>query len=92
MAITAIAAAIATLEPEMAPNSTQASTVATPKPPGIQPTSESANRNSCPTRPVFSIRKPAKMKRGIAISEYLPMKLKKARKMTVGSSSGSTMM
>ena len=32
MAITLIAAAIATLEPEIAPNSTQASTVATPKP------------------------------------------------------------
>ena len=78
MAITLIAAAMATLEPEMAPNSTQASTVATPKPPGIQPTSASAKRNSCDTRPVRSIRKPAKMNSGIAISEYLPMKLKKA--------------
>ena len=37
--MTLIAAAIATLEPEIAPNSTHASTVATPKPPGIQPTS-----------------------------------------------------
>jgi hypothetical protein len=32
------------------------------------------------------------MKSGMAISEYLPMKLKNARKTTVGSSSGSTMM
>ena len=69
MAITLIAAAIATLEPEMAPNMTQESTVATPKPPGIHPTSASANRNSCVTRPVRSIRKPAKMNSGMAISE-----------------------
>jgi hypothetical protein len=69
MAMTDMAAAIATLEPEMAPNSTQASTVATPKPPGRWPTSESANRNSCLIRPVFSIRKPAKMNSGMAVSE-----------------------
>ena len=69
MAITDIAAAIATLEPEMAPNSTQASTVATPKPPGRWPTSESAKANSWRMRPVFSIRKPAKMNSGIAVSE-----------------------
>ena len=90
--MTLIAAAIATLEPEIAPNRTHASTVATPKPPGSQPTSESANRKSCPIRPVRSMRKPAKMNSGIAISEYRPMKLKNARKMTVVSSSGSTRM
>jgi hypothetical protein len=69
MAMTAMAAAIATLEPEIAPNRTHASTVATPNPPGIHPTSASAKRNSCPTRPVRSMRKPAKMNSGIAISE-----------------------
>ena len=69
MAITDIAAAIATLEPEMEPNSTHAITVATPKPPGRWPTSESANANSCLMRPVFSMRKPAKMNSGIAVSE-----------------------
>ena len=67
--MTDMAAAIATLEPEMAPNSTQASTVATPKPPGRWPTSESAKANSCRISPVFSIRKPAKMNSGIAVSE-----------------------
>ena len=64
-----MAAAIATLEPEIAPNSTQAMTVAMPKPPGRWPTSESAKLNSCSIRPVFSIRKPAKMNSGIAVSE-----------------------
>ena len=90
--MTLIAAAIATLEPEIAPKSTHASTVATPKPPGIQPTSASAKRKSCAISPVRSMRKPAKMNSGIAISEYRAMKLKNARKMTVGSSSGSTAM
>ena len=66
--MTDIAAAIATLEPEMAPNSTQASTVATPNPPGRWPTSESAKLKSCWMRPVFSMRKPAKMKSGMAVA------------------------
>jgi hypothetical protein len=69
MAITLIAAAIATLDPEIAPKNTHATTVATPNPPGSHPTSASANRNSCDTSPVRSIRKPEKMKSGIAISE-----------------------
>ena len=53
MAITLIAAAIATLDPEIAPKSTHASTVATPNPPGSQPTSASAKRKSCVTSPVL---------------------------------------
>ncbi len=56
MAMTLMAAAIATLEPEIAAKITQARTVAMPKPPGSQPTSASAKLKSCAIRPVRSIR------------------------------------
>ncbi len=51
--------AIAVEEPDIAPNKTAAKSVAYAKPPGTQPTKESANLNKPATRPVLSIKKPA---------------------------------
>ena len=62
-----MADATATLEPEIALNSTQVETVASPKPPMTQLTIASANSNSCRTMPVRSMRKLAKMNSGTAI-------------------------
>jgi hypothetical protein len=54
-----MAAAIAVLDPEMAPKMTEARMVAKPNPPGTQPTRASAKRNSFSIRPVRSMRNPA---------------------------------
>ena len=62
-----MAEATATLEPEMALNSTQVVTVASPNPPMTQLTMASANSKSWRTMPVRSMRKPAKMNSGTAI-------------------------
>jgi hypothetical protein len=67
MAIRLMADATATLEPEIAENMTQVTTVAKAKPPTIQLMSASAKRNSCFTMPVRSMRKLAKMKSGTDI-------------------------
>ena len=76
--MTLIAAAIAVDEPEIAPNRTADNKVAYAKPPGTQPTNASANLNKLATKPVFSIKNPAKIKNGIATKVYFVKKLKKA--------------
>jgi len=54
--------------PEMAPNSAQATTITTPKPPLIRPTKISANPTRASPMPPFSIRLPARMNNGMATS------------------------
>ena len=59
----------ATAEPEMPPNSIEAATLTTPRPPRIAPTAAAASRTSRAAMPPCSISSPAKMKNGIARSE-----------------------
>ncbi len=62
------AATVAVLEPEIAPISVQAPTVATPRLPGTRPISASTQAISRSAMPAAPISSPAKMKNGIASS------------------------
>ena len=62
------AAASATAEPEMPPKSVEAAMLTWPRPPRTWPISEPAKATMRAAMPPLTIRSPAKMKNGIAIS------------------------